>query len=178
MLRLFKFLRPYAGLIILIFALLFAQAMTDLALPDYMSKIVNTGIQQDGIENVLPEAVLASHMDKLALLMSSEDIAALQKYYKLLNKDELSADEFANQVKIYPKLADEGIFVLTDRNAVLPGELEKTLSRALLMLEGISSGKAAAFLGNVPERIFSRFWPACRIYSEKRRWTSFSKMFL
>ena len=48
MLKLFKYLKVYSLFIILIIASLYIQAISDLALPDYMSKIVNVGIQQDG----------------------------------------------------------------------------------------------------------------------------------
>jgi ABC-type multidrug transport system fused ATPase/permease subunit len=57
MLRLLKYLKPYLFLILLAIALLFVQANADLALPDYMSKIVNIGIQQGGVENAIPVAV-------------------------------------------------------------------------------------------------------------------------
>ena len=46
MFRLFKYLKPYVLLILIAIGLLFAQAMADLALPNYMSDIVNVGIQQ------------------------------------------------------------------------------------------------------------------------------------
>jgi ATP-binding cassette, subfamily B, multidrug efflux pump len=44
--RLIKYLKPYWVLILMTIALLFGQANCDLALPDYMSRIVNVGIQQ------------------------------------------------------------------------------------------------------------------------------------
>lgn len=44
MLKIVKYLKSYTGSILLIFLLVFVQTMTDLALPDYMSKIVDTGI--------------------------------------------------------------------------------------------------------------------------------------
>ena len=49
MAKLFKHLKPFLWAIILIFVLLFAQAMLDLSLPGYMANIVNVGIEQDGI---------------------------------------------------------------------------------------------------------------------------------
>ena len=58
MMRLVKYLKPYTLLIVLNIALLFGQAFADLALPDYLSKIVNVGIQQGGIENAVPQAIL------------------------------------------------------------------------------------------------------------------------
>lgn len=44
MTRLMKYAEPYIGMIILAIILLFGQAMCDLALPDFMSDIVNKGI--------------------------------------------------------------------------------------------------------------------------------------
>lgn len=44
MLKIMKYLKPYIGYILLAVGLLFTQAMCDLSLPDYMSKIINQGI--------------------------------------------------------------------------------------------------------------------------------------
>ena len=46
MLKLVKYFKPYLLLLVVAIALLYGQAMADLALPDYMSKIVNVGIQK------------------------------------------------------------------------------------------------------------------------------------
>ncbi len=59
MLRLIKYLRPFALLLLLAIVLLFIQANADLALPDYLSRIVNIGIQQGGVENAVPLAIRA-----------------------------------------------------------------------------------------------------------------------
>ena len=71
MLRLVKYLRPYQLLILLTVVLLFVQAMCDLALPDYLSKIVNVGIQQGGVAEAAPQAIRASEMDHVALFLSA-----------------------------------------------------------------------------------------------------------
>ena len=44
MFRLFRFLRPYVGLILLVFALVFLQSMANLYLPTLLADIVNNGI--------------------------------------------------------------------------------------------------------------------------------------
>ena len=44
MLKIIKYLKPYVGYVLLAIALLFAQAMCELSLPNYMSKIINDGI--------------------------------------------------------------------------------------------------------------------------------------
>ena len=69
-------------------ALLFVQAYCDLSLPDYTSRIVDTGIQQGGIESPLPETVRQSTLDALSLLMSEEDADALQNAYGYYLQDD------------------------------------------------------------------------------------------
>ena len=49
MLKLLEYMKPYIGMILCAIALLFVQAMCDLALPDYMSDIVNTGVMGGSI---------------------------------------------------------------------------------------------------------------------------------
>ena len=51
MLKLRKYLKPFAVSVLVIVALLFAQAMCELTMPDYMSNIVNVGINSNGIED-------------------------------------------------------------------------------------------------------------------------------
>lgn len=51
MTKIFKQLARHWAVCLVVFALLFVQAYCDLALPDYTSKIVDTGIQQGGIES-------------------------------------------------------------------------------------------------------------------------------
>ena len=53
MTRLAKYLAPYIGYILAAIVLLFAQAACDLALPDYMSDIVNNGIAVSNTDEVL-----------------------------------------------------------------------------------------------------------------------------
>ena len=51
MLKIIKYLKPYVGYVLLAIALLFVQAMCELSLPNYMSKIINDGIlkQDNGL---------------------------------------------------------------------------------------------------------------------------------
>ena len=79
--KIFKQLARHWAACLAVVALLFVQAYCDLSLPDYTSKIVDTGIQQGGIESPLPETVRQSTLDALSLLMSEEDANALQNAY-------------------------------------------------------------------------------------------------
>ena len=88
MTKIFKQLARHWAVCLVVFALLFVQAYCDLSLPDYTSKIVDTGIQQGGIESPLPETVRQSTLDALSLLMGEEDADALQNAYGYYLQDD------------------------------------------------------------------------------------------
>lgn len=81
MIKLLKYLKRSAGYVVLIVLLLFLQAYCDLSLPDYTSKIVNVGIQQQGIEDGVPEKIRTATMDSLRLFMDGEAVADTEEAY-------------------------------------------------------------------------------------------------
>src|SRR5512136_2796709 len=101
MIRLAKYLKPYLLLILIAIALLFVQANADLALPDYMSNIVNYGIQQGGVVDAVPTAIRQSEMNRLLAFISADNQTAVLADYTLENTT--SAD-YAVIVKKYPVL--------------------------------------------------------------------------
>ncbi len=88
MTKIFKQLARHWAVCLVVFALLFVQAYCDLSLPDYTSKIVDTGIQQGGIESPLPETIRQSTLDALSLLMNEEDAQKLQNAYQYYLQDD------------------------------------------------------------------------------------------
>ena len=88
MTKIFKQLARHWAVCLVVFALLFVQAYCDLALPDYTSKIVDTGIQQGGIESPLPQTVRQSTLGALSLLMNEEDAQKLQSAYQYYLQDD------------------------------------------------------------------------------------------
>ena len=71
--KLFKFLKPYTMSICAIIAVLVLQAYCDLSLPAYTSDIVNIGIQQGGIDTIVPKEIAKADMDHLFLFMQEDD---------------------------------------------------------------------------------------------------------
>jgi ATP-binding cassette subfamily B multidrug efflux pump len=134
MLRLTKFLKPYIVLILLTIVLLFIQANADLALPDYLSKIVNNGIQQDGVENAVPQAIRKSEMDKLLIFMSAADQSLIFSDYTLVDQD---SSDYLKYVQEYPALADEPIYVLREVDQVAIDQLNPVMGKALVVVSGI-----------------------------------------
>lgn len=80
--KIMKYLGEHKAAVIAIFLLLIVQAYCDLSLPQYMSDIVDIGIQQSGIEYAVPEEMRAQTMEGLCLFLSEDDAARLQDSYK------------------------------------------------------------------------------------------------
>ncbi len=134
MLRLIKYLKPYILLILITIVLLFVQANADLALPDYLSRIVNNGIQQGGVENAVAVAIRQSQMDKLLIFMSEEDQALVLDSYALVESTSLEAEQYIDD---YPALADEPVYVLQEVDQATLDSLNSILGRAWLVVSGI-----------------------------------------
>ena len=79
MLKVLKNLKKSLGAVIVIVILLCIQAATDLALPDYTSKIVNEGIQSGGITSPIPEIISKEDMDNM-LIFTDKDDEILENY--------------------------------------------------------------------------------------------------
>lgn len=83
MIKMFKRLKKNTGFVLLIFGLLFLQAFCDLSLPEYTSRIVDTGIQQKGIEDAVPDQIRKETMDSLFLFMNKEEKEKTESAYSL-----------------------------------------------------------------------------------------------
>lgn len=135
MLKLMKYFKPYVLLLMVAIALLYGQAMADLALPDYMSKIVNVGIQKGGNENAIPDVLRQSDLDKIKLFLTDEEFSRIEDSYTTV---EAGTETFMDLLKIYPNLKEETMVYhgksLTEEQIA---NIEVDLSKALLAVTGI-----------------------------------------
>ena len=134
MLKLLKHLKPFIGSFIIAIALLFVQAICDLSLPDYMSDIVNVGIQQGGVENAVPKVIQSSELDKLFIFMSDDDKNVIMDDYELLNKETLSSDEYNNYLNQYPELENEDLYKLNVKGEEKIDKLNSIFSKPMLIV--------------------------------------------
>lgn len=141
MFKLAKYLKPFTALIFAAIILLFVQAMCDLSLPDYMSNIVNKGIQQGGIENAVPKALRQSTMDKLIIFMNDNDKTEVLSNYTLTDKTNENYDKY---VKIYPILEEEPIYTLNDIDRLETYRINAIMGKAFLAVSGIEKSKSEA----------------------------------
>lgn len=111
--KLAKYAKPYIGSLILCVLLLFGQAMCDLNLPNLMSKIVNVGIQQSGIEDTLPKAVSQNGLDFLKVFMTSGEKETIDSVYQLVEFGSQEASQYEGE---YPLVKEKNIYALTSED--------------------------------------------------------------
>ncbi len=139
MLRLSKYIKPFIPMLLLAILLLFIQANCDLSLPDYMSNIVNYGIQQGGVENAVPLAIRQTEMSKLILFMNQQDQMTMIRDYTLIDK---TSPNYAVDLQKYPDLAKEPIFVLNSVSQAEINKLNPITGKAILAVSGIAQMQA------------------------------------
>ena len=80
--QIFRNLKPYWKSVIIIALLLILQAYCDLSLPDYTSKLIDTGIQNYGIEHCSPKQIPEKAYNVIDGFMDDDEKAVWEKYYK------------------------------------------------------------------------------------------------
>ena len=155
MIKLRRFLKPFLPGLLIAIILLFVQAICELNLPNYMSNIVNVGIQQGGVEDSTPEALSQGGYSFITTFMDDDERAIMEQSYVLAS----GADKDAKGKPVsdtYPKAADEQIYVLrsdlpTDQHEKLGavfGSATWTMVNVLKTVQAAQSdGTLAAQLG-------------------------------
>jgi len=167
MLKLARYLKPFTAMLVTAVLLLFAQANLDLALPDYLSRIVNIGIQQGGVDNAVPVAIRQSEMNRVLIFIDSAERDSVLADYTLVDKD--SAD-YETLVEEYPALANEPIYILNDIDQKEIYRLNPILSQALLTVSGIEQviadpSKAAQMGGDFGNFDISQLPPGMDLFT-------------
>ena len=125
MLKLKRYLKPYIALFLGAIILLFGQALLELTLPNYMSDIVNVGLQQGGITYSAPDAIDAQSMQLMQLFMSEEDRATIDGVYTQLSEGE----QLTELQKTYPNLK-AGDYALIEERSEGTDAADAAFSRA------------------------------------------------
>lgn len=124
--KLFKYVGLYWRTVLLIFIVLFVQAYCDLSLPSYTSDIVNVGIQQNGIDETIPQVIAEEDMQKVLLFVTdTEEKQTVEDSYE---KDENSYDKKALVLKESVQNEKES-----------QKDLSQILGIPMLLTEGFSS---------------------------------------
>ena len=143
MLKVLKNLKNSWITVLIIVILLCVQAATDLALPDYTSKIVNVGIQYGGIEEAIPEVVSEEAMEEL-LFFTENDEQILENY------DLVAENPDQHQEKVIKKylgkeynVEENNLYVLKDLDEEQLSNLEGLMISPLVEYSAITSEETA-----------------------------------
>ena len=143
MLKVLKNLKNSWITVLIIVILLCVQAVTDLALPDYTSKIVNVGIQYGGIEEAIPEVVSEEAMEEL-LFFTENDEQILENY------DLVAENLDHHQEKVINKylgneynVEENNLYVLKDLDEEQLSNLENLMISPLVEYSAITSEETA-----------------------------------
>ena len=79
--KLLKYLKGFKIAIISLVVVLGVRVVAELALPTYTSNIVDTGIQQSGIEDAVPSKISEKSLNTLELFMSDDEIKQVTENY-------------------------------------------------------------------------------------------------
>ena len=163
MLKVLKNLKKSLGAVIVIVILLCVQATTDLALPDYTSKIVNVGIQAGGITSAVPEIISKEDMDAL-LVFTDKDDEILNNYTMVSasngEKYETQEQHEEKMIKKYfgndYQAQTDTIYILKDINEEQEEYLTGIIVDPLMEMTTVTSEETAnqikeQLLQNVPE---------------------------
>ena len=82
MTKIFKNMAPYWYMIVAIVLLLIVQAFGDLSLPQYTSDIIDVGIQNKGVEHILPVKMTEDEYEISQLYMTSKEKKIWKDTYK------------------------------------------------------------------------------------------------
>ena len=108
MIRLLRYLKPFRLTIVLIIALLFGQAWAELELPAYMQDIVDTGLQNNGIESDVYHFISKDHLEQELVFATAQQKQTILDAYTLIKPNEASE----GQKEEVPALKEEPVYFL------------------------------------------------------------------
>lgn len=110
--QIIKNLKPYWKSVLIIVLLLIVQAYCDLALPDYTSKLIDTGIQNYGIDHCSPLQIPEKAYTIIKGFMDEDDVTVWEKYYEQ---------------------SDDGIYHMTDDGKNHIDEIDQACMEPMMM---------------------------------------------
>ena len=110
--QIIKNLKPYWKSVLIIVLLLIVQAYCDLALPDYTSKLIDTGIQNYGIDHCSPLQIPEKAYTIIKGFMDEDDVTVWEKYYEQ---------------------SDDGIYNMTDDGKDHIDEIDQACMEPMMM---------------------------------------------
>ncbi len=127
----FKNMLPYWKTIVIVIALLFVQAWCDLSLPAYTSDIIDVGIQNNGVEHVVPESLTEDEFKTAQFIMTEDECKTWESLYTL----------------------KDGIYELSETSEKKLDEVDEQMVLPLIMNYQMSAMEADTFKGLIAKQM-------------------------
>ena len=127
------YLRKSWRSILIILLLLAIQAVCDLSLPDYTSRIINVGVQQNGIEYASPIVIRKDKLDIILLFTDDDTKRSILENYKIIKKEDYSKKEYQKLLDKYPLLEKEELYILKNDDKTTKENISNQISEAMLI---------------------------------------------
>ena len=134
MTKIMKYLKPYWLSIVLALGLLFGQATCELTMPDYMQNIVNTGIQNGGIESGVYEQISEKTLNSYLMFATDSEKDLITSSYKLVKSTSASK----SQKSLIPALKDENVYLLKSISEAKKSKLESCMTLLQMTMVEVS----------------------------------------
>ena len=146
--QIIRLLKNHLVAVAAVLALLIVQANAELALPSYMSEIVDVGIQQGGIESAVPQTIREESLRDLELFMSADDQDTVEAAYGKADADGVRTytgtdEEASEDGAVAQAMALPETVVLALREGVDASTLGE-MSGSGVASQGASTGAGAA----------------------------------
>jgi ATP-binding cassette subfamily B protein len=145
--NLMKYLKPFLLPILLLAVVTYGQVQAELALPGYMSDIVDTGIQYQGVEDNALIAISDNTYNKLQLFLSTEDQTLINENYLQIN---MGDQEYFEQ---YPLLETQDVYVLDTINKDKIDEISTAMTMPLVYVSSLSNEQMLAGMNMSEEQV-------------------------
>lgn len=141
--RVIKYFKGHGLAILLIVALLAAQAFCDLALPNYTSRLVDVGIQQSGVDHASPEVMTESTYGSVASALASSEGDAASVFHDAYFKGDDGPYRLTSFGKENRTALDDIVSVpLIQIHLGMPAEVVAQQSDSIVAQEAIASAVA------------------------------------
>ncbi len=160
--KIFKYLGEHKAAVFVILLLLIVQAYCDLSLPQYMSDIVDVGIQQSGIEYAVPEKMSGETMENLSIFLSENDADKLRDSYEEgtegIYKLKLHEEDEMRELEGILGMPMVVLFSMTEETGMDMDALKQLLESGQMTTEQILQAEAEAKekMGDMSDSIISQ----------------------
>lgn len=130
--RFLKNLKGYEFSCLIIIVLLFVQAMCDLSLPNYTADLLDTGIQNSGIEYGVPEKISKDSFDSIKMIMTKDEASKWAQAYEQKSDFLKLTDTARDNIEVLEK---DFLIPITCTYFISQSQVENTEKAKLEMLE-------------------------------------------